>query len=65
MRNPFEELNLGAETKSEQCTEKIARSPRIPKVIATGSASTDDSAIEWLKSHGATTQWCAGVTLIS
>lgn len=26
----------------------------LKKVIATGSANTDDKAIEWLKAHGAT-----------
>ncbi|HEY7417092.1 MAG TPA: hypothetical protein VH593_18035 [Ktedonobacteraceae bacterium] len=36
----------------------------LKKVIATGSASTEDAAIEWLKAHGAIVESALGIDII-
>jgi len=65
MKDPFDQLNLAEETRPEQCTEKIARSTPLPTVIATSSVYTDDAALDWLKGYGATTEYAAGITLVT
>lgn len=47
------------ERVNEQMSYRVAS-----KVIATGSSSTEDSALEWLKLYGCEIEYCSGVHLI-